>query len=304
MPILFLHTPELLRIIMSASSATARLLSLAVLVLSLAPLGSIYVLMFSFGMQSNTVYYEGDDTTSNLAQVLKDPNATIEELWTALFVERWNGGAENPFVLAYLPMKAQSAHHLSMVLPWILSLLLGVVIPAGLSIWSFLRQRRRRMQQDECSESTKKRRKTRIERQLRYYTKTLTSDDLVNESSTAPEKTEDTAATWKLPRPGHRIEMSDDDTDDDEFEFDESWSTTPLADQDNNADLSTTRTISGTCAICLNHYQVDESICWSPNEDCLHCFHETCIVSWLLRKRSRHQQCPCCRQVFVKAGQS
>ena len=84
------HTPELIRIILNASNVTARILSLVVLILSLAPLGSIYVLMFSVGGgggPSSSSSFDGsdDDDIGSLAATLRNPNATLEELWSALF---------------------------------------------------------------------------------------------------------------------------------------------------------------------------------------------------------------------------
>jgi len=58
------------------------------------------------------------------------------------------------------------------------------------------------------------------------------------------------------------------------------------------------RTISGTCAICLHPYQVQDEICWSPNQDCVHAFHVSCISSWLMCRQAK-RDCPCCRQSFL-----
>jgi Ring finger domain len=54
----------------------------------------------------------------------------------------------------------------------------------------------------------------------------------------------------------------------------------------------------GTCSICLCPYQVGETICWSSNRQCDHCFHSSCIETWLLRQRDG-PLCPICRRDFL-----
>jgi hypothetical protein len=49
------------------------------------------------------------------------------------------------------------------------------------------------------------------------------------------------------------------------------------------------------CPICMECFQVDETVSWSPNANCVHAFHHQCIKEWLLR----HGKCPCCREVFL-----
>lgn len=282
----FIHTPELIRIIMTASaSATARVLSLAVLLLSLAPLGSMYVLLFSF---DNSIFQSTDfeaatdhtEIAQSLSQVFKDPNATLEELWTALFLERRNPSfISSPLLLEYLNFKGRSVHHWSLVLPWLLSFILGVVVPTVISIYSVLRQRRRRGD----GPADREKRLARILKKVKHYTKTLVEEDLASDSEN--DQQEDLTPNWKLPPPGVTLPAAAAATMQDASE-------TPLA---------VTRLIPGTCAICLNQYAIDDVVIWSPNRDCVHCFHEECIMSWLLRKSSKHRQCPCCRQSFVSS---
>jgi hypothetical protein len=287
----FIHMPELIRIIMTASaSATARLLSLAVLLLSLAPLGSMYVLLLSFDYKypdnsilQSTGFDAAADHTENaqsLAQVFKDPNATLEELWTALFLERRSPSfISSPLLLEYLNFKGRSVHHWSLVLPWLVSFILGVVVPTVLSIYSVLRRRRRRGD----GPVDRERRLARILKKVKHYTKTLVEEDLASDSEDDQE--EDFTPTWKLPPPGVTLPAAAATTMRDPSE-------TPLVE---------TRPVPGTCAICLNQYVIDDAVIWSPNRDCVHCFHEDCIMSWLLRKSSKHRQCPCCRQSFVSS---
>jgi hypothetical protein len=49
------------------------------------------------------------------------------------------------------------------------------------------------------------------------------------------------------------------------------------------------------CPICMEAFQLDEIVSWSPNEKCSHAFHHECIKEWLLR----HGTCPLDREVFL-----
>jgi hypothetical protein len=46
------------------------------------------------------------------------------------------------------------------------------------------------------------------------------------------------------------------------------------------------------CAICLDHYETGETVCWAKVKECNHIFHEDCIVRWL----ECHDECPLCRE--------
>ena len=77
------------------------------------------------------------------------------------------------------------------------------------------------------------------------------------------------------------------------------------------------------CAICLMEYSPSDRISWSSNPQCTHCFHEDCVVQWLVslgRTKSKNQrfsddpneeqlfnyhlECPCCRQEFISRGKA
>ena len=55
---------------------------------------------------------------------------------------------------------------------------------------------------------------------------------------------------------------------------------------------------SAECRICLADIAAGESIVYSPNSDCIHIYHDTCILSWLSESKAK-SDCPCCRLPFI-----
>ena len=55
---------------------------------------------------------------------------------------------------------------------------------------------------------------------------------------------------------------------------------------------------SAECRICLSNIVVGETIICSPNPDCIHIYHDTCILSWLSESKAK-SDCPCCRLPFI-----
>lgn len=55
---------------------------------------------------------------------------------------------------------------------------------------------------------------------------------------------------------------------------------------------------SAECRICLADIAAGESIVYSPNPDCIHIYHDTCILSWLSESKAK-SDCPCCRLPFI-----
>jgi hypothetical protein len=343
----FHHAPELLRILMNASSVTARVLSLAVLLLSLAPLGSIYVLFFSVGLGIGNgpyYYYEGSGRGSgssgsdnnsgmvyddSLASVLKNPNVTLDELWAALF-HAHNLGPHllpaNKAVLAalnsnnnhndpaffLLPMTAQSMHHLRLLLPWILSFVLGVLVPCLLSILALIRRRRQQRQRTrqpmrhqrgrsaEWNPARQKQALKQLTQSLELYTKTLQEEDRVIDDDQNDESSatvvEPSLQRWILPEPAAMAKGNNND-DNDNADYDAMDKTTT-----NTIGDSRRRIVTGFCGICLDSFLVQQTVTWSSNPACVHCFHDTCIQSWLFktyRSKFAKNQCPCCRQAFL-----
>ena len=72
------------------------------------------------------------------------------------------------------------------------------------------------------------------------------------------------------------------------------------------------RFIFPECSICLNEFNIGESISWSQMSQCVHAFHTECILKWFLtlgrnadaRSRASYDInfemcCPVCRQDFI-----
>ena len=79
------------------------------------------------------------------------------------------------------------------------------------------------------------------------------------------------------------------------------------------------RDVPRHCSICLSELDVGETVCWSQNEECTHCYHLECILTWFVSLGKQHSrmkrfpaqmtaqslikyklECPCCRQVFLE----
>lgn len=58
------------------------------------------------------------------------------------------------------------------------------------------------------------------------------------------------------------------------------------------------RRVPNCCAVCLSSYELGDNIVWSINISCQHAFHDTCIISWLV-KNQKGTPCPCCRSDFT-----
>ena len=64
--------------------------------------------------------------------------------------------------------------------------------------------------------------------------------------------------------------------------------------------LQSTKSVPNGCAICLERYLPGDTVVWSTNIDCSHVFHQTCILSYLIKICDKDASpCPCCRQNFV-----
>lgn len=344
--LVLLHAPELLRILMTASSATARFLSLAVLVLSLAPLASLYVIFFSMLgvdptslilVERNGQWQSSVEAAAHAAGLVTGqegggeqqptPNAGIdwaqlaknrtalEELWKTIYQEASKHHTQLPVLQAlrelspseFGPATVAFQQHWSIVIPWMLTFILGVVVPMILSLWSFWRQYRRGRR---GSGGGKRRRKEMVKR-LEGYTKHLVPQDCYKKGN----KQHEYHPQSEQPEPKSIISFDDStlattvyettetlhDTVDEssllptpETEATRQW-LLPLPGKARVSPTQPRRPVPGTCVVCLNTYELAEKITWSSNPSCVHCFHTDCIAKWL----TRQLECPCCRREFL-----
>lgn len=74
----------------------------------------------------------------SLSNLLKDENVTIEDLWLALFRDR---AAFVYYNEAFMESAAANTiHHWTVVLPWGISLVFGIIVPLLLSLCSYMRE--------------------------------------------------------------------------------------------------------------------------------------------------------------------
>lgn len=132
---------------------------------------------------------------------------------------------------------------------------------------------------EEQNEETRMERSHRIREALKPTTITVKEKDLI-------EKEENTKPTEE----GKQEQATDDVEEGDNLER-ESTMLQLLGDTPNG-----NRQVPASCAICLSTYEVNDSVCVSPNEHCVHAFHTECAITWLSKKEQT--LCPCCRQEF------
>lgn len=61
------------------------------------------------------------------------------------------------------------------------------------------------------------------------------------------------------------------------------------------------RRTSAECRICLCNLEAGDKIIHSPNPNCMHVFHDACILGWLSESKAK-SDCPCCRLAFIPEG--
>eukprot|EP00545_Synedropsis_sp_CCMP1620_P003330 CAMPEP_0119010700 /NCGR_PEP_ID=MMETSP1176-20130426/5184_1 /TAXON_ID=265551 /ORGANISM="Synedropsis recta cf, Strain CCMP1620" /LENGTH=262 /DNA_ID=CAMNT_0006963409 /DNA_START=14 /DNA_END=799 /DNA_ORIENTATION=- len=261
------------------TTTTARVLSIALLLITCAPLTSLCALLVSNGYfpgsflhvsppstplprkVTNTENHQGTAGTqssssmtssppasssslhsSSLQQILQDPDATLEELWAALFRESQASGG-GIMMTASLP--TMQVHHWTIILPWGISLLLGVVVPCFLSLMNYLRPEEVNPDYPWISRLRKnERRLSRLVFALKDHRKVLQESDM-----DVDDVDNEGVPRWSLPLPG-------------------------------DPGFSGTRKVAGMCAVCLGVYACGDEVVWSSNPKCYHAFHEDCLLSW------------------------
>jgi len=313
-----------------------RLLPVILFLFSAAPLASLYALVgwAVWGSDGHSFSHvaHSSDPNSPMSMVLQNANATLEELWSAIFQERLamatgvasssttTHHADTAFIMASGGIPHIRMKHWAIVAPWLIAVILGFVVPCVLSINSRIqRQRRRRHRSGGRSndiyddnewsarfdlKNRRKRKLKRIINSLQDFKKVLIKDDflddkscpsqtdedkeykdenmVVADDSSNQEEEEEGTKLVMLPKPGYRL--------------------VDLLSIHGDDKTNHCRAVENLCTICLTQYIPGDSVVWSINPRCNHVFHETCITSWLARKR-KHPLCPCCRQPFLTAQQ-
>lgn len=52
------------------------------------------------------------------------------------------------------------------------------------------------------------------------------------------------------------------------------------------------------CPVCLDGYEIGDTVMFSRNPSCTHVFHKECLLPWLLERREN--ECPSCRAILVR----
>ena len=57
--------------------------------------------------------------------------------------------------------------------------------------------------------------------------------------------------------------------------------------------------VRGSCAVCLEDFQVSDLVVWSETKACPHVYHKACLVQYFSRQTNEEKNpCPTCRQSF------
>ncbi len=80
-------------------------------------------------------------------------------------------------------------------------------------------------------------------------------------------------------------------------------SASSTSDEEMGVQMETSDMDSGTnstdtenlCSVCLEPFLEGEEVAWSRQLTCNHCFHSSCLITWLMK----HEDCPVCRAIFM-----
>lgn len=226
-------------------------------------MASICFFMMLMQSEPSAITIDSETLNSAVALIRRGDASAVEDFLVAMFQERSYSHTSNIYVV-YSP----SIVYLGAA--WFISLLfLFLIIPCIPIVYRCLRQK--------GWISGKAQRRRKLYEDLKNYRKIISNDDSVDCHTT--ETSGEEHPKWMVPPPGKP-----------------SYHEEPIT----SLEL---REVTGLCAICLAPYSSGETIVWASNPKCVHCFHESCIISWLLRKRNHStQQCPCCRQAFLEGS--
>jgi hypothetical protein len=307
------YAPSLIRIITRSSSdgsmRTAQILSICVLLLSITPFASLF--LFLSTIQKNPQLLRevveiafGKPSTTNNDQ---DVDTTMEEYNEKMVQLVWDilSPRHNPRqYIPYLPPRVLQVLHnmesasekenasslqsqipalLTIILPTAVSIILGIIIPSIGLMKLFWNRRihatKKKQHRDELVAALSKHH-LRLEERHR----TRTTDKASIERIGVVEENK-----WRIPISNP---LSVDET--------ESIQNNPTSQQLH-------RLISEPCSVCLTPYELGDDIVWSENPDCIHVFHHSCMLSWLMKRPNRSRQlkpCPNCRQAFLNTTKS
>ena len=189
-----------------------------------------------------------------------------------------------------------------LIMPWLLALLFGVVIPAILAVIGRIRQRRGRTYYDKLS--SKEKRLFRLIQCFSRFKKTIREGDMVGSRKISS----DGGAGGGNGASSSEKDDEDDGGDDEQTAEEDRLLRIPRAGspllppntQSDDLLMQIMRQVPAICTICLDPYKAGEIVVWSSNTKCKDCFHEQCIVAWLSKRRGGSDaRCPCCRQHFI-----
>lgn len=187
---------------------------------------------------------------------------------------------------SYSANKAEIMHNdIQTIVPWLFVFIIIILIPLISLLWTFSPMSTiysRGVLQHGTKQRRHTRRLERLQAYMKHYTTVVPSDDIIEVLGTqgqGPFENQDFSR--------HGTSLIEND----------SYISIPKASISIGDKHQRNRMVQATCAICLDSYGVGESVSWSSNKECCHHYHQSCILTWLEKRRDL--QCPCCRQDFL-----
>jgi len=327
---------------MATGSSTRRAIYLIALVLGLAPMTSLYNLVATTTSSSiddtmgdeydvdpinliSLVGYTFEEDESSIFRVddARSKSGSVKEegaLWNAediVVTTTTTHSISSSTSVAAALKKRRASYHRKMAISFLvpaISFFLLLSVPCSVWFYGWMKRKFGRILFRSAPTSRQRRGRESLCRQLRPCTTILSEDDRVRSvccdrdavysidddrgKMIAANKNATTSNRWKLPIAGTLL--------------------MPEKEQKEERQKMLYREVEGECAICLGQFFCGDSVVWSSNADCLHCFHHDCILSWLLQERQRRRRrrnistdaaaaaavgtkkaCPCCRRPFI-----